>query len=37
MLAQVLWRQIVYEHRHHDKVERGPILQGSIVFVAICV
>jgi hypothetical protein len=34
MLAQVLWRQIVYQHKHHDKVERGTIPQGTIVFVA---
>jgi len=32
MLAQVLWRQIVYQYRHHDKVERGMIPQGTIVF-----
>jgi hypothetical protein len=34
MLAQVLWRQIVYQYRHHNKVERGAIPQGTIVFLA---
>lgn len=34
MLAQVLWRQIVYQYQHHDKVERGAIPQGTIVFLA---
>lgn len=34
MLAQVLWRQVVYQHRHNDSVEKGGIPQGTIVFVA---
>lgn len=34
MLAQVLWRQIVYQYKHLDKVERGSIPQGTVVFVA---
>lgn len=45
MLAQVLWKQIVYRHQHNvkvkhgvipqdDKVEHGVIPQGTIVFLA---